>query len=1406
MLLGIICSAHAACTQSECSSWQYCLGTCKTCSSNANCQESHSLRTVCSSTACVQCSSFSDCTGSWPSNCISGLGLCGTSVASCSGSCTSPTPNCIQYSGQNYCVACELDNDCQSWFGSTSICNTSTGKCTCSSDGDCGGSTPRCSSSLHDCVQCISDSDCSGITPKCEAISGTCVECLDSADCTSKTAAKCSSYACMVCTDDTDCNFTLEKQCLTTASPATCVQCVNDADCSGSTPKCSTSTNTCVECLASADCTSKTAAKCSSYACVACTGDTDCNFTLEKQCLTTASPATCVQCINDAGCSGSTPKCSSSNTCVECLTNADCPLKTAAKCDSNACVPCTSSTDCSLFSSEIQCLTSVSPATCVACRTDTDCGGTTPRCSTSSYTCVACVSDSDCGGTTPRCLTSSNTCVACLSNSDCTSVSESKCSTSNTCEPCSVTADCHFATSPFCLTTETPKKCVQCLADSDCSSTSLTPKCSTSTNTCVQCNSDSDCTSLIAPKCSSNTCIACSSDSDCHFSTTPKCLTSSTPAQCVQCLLDTDCASSSTTPICSTTLFGCIQCNSDADCTSLSASKCSSNLCTACVTDSDCRFDSALACSSSGVCVSTCTKYGTSCTSCTSGLYLYNSTCVSSCPLSYTANPTTNTCDPGLSQAEEATKSVSSVASSGTQIASTTMALNQIRGVAGAGMLGAAMGAQMVIMCKYINISYPSNVIIFFNNSFPVTLTIPGFTNYLASDTYYADSELNQINDNGNLELYEVSQYVFDNVGDAILTLVLCACLAGFVYMIPRLRIFTYCISPKLIKMIRKGEILGSNFVLINFFSNALQVVFYSCLNLYYPTIYTPFGYVNFVCSVGFLIAVAYYQVWTLYKLREIYYEKRALAESEADKNTEEIAEEKVEEALKENPMSKTENEHVLSKNDRKRTLRGTEQKQIEKKAENDRKENEKNKVEEKIVQPHLKALHEEYKDSTLAQQLYIPLSLFRTILFSMNLALLPNYPRAQPINAMIMHISYFLYLTITRPLKKKFDFIAQIYFELCVIGVTGCVIGIAFIATSDDFESNRDLWDNFGWPIVAFNFMLILGSLVLSIVSMIELVQEVMRIIKKIRAWRKKQKLLKQQKEAAQKALDSSPELKVQDLENERASNKMMDFTMFAASLDSTSRELIVQPALVRVESDPYFQESLITRRKIIRPRNYDRELEFSETQAKDPISDIEERPKKLASATTDPFQDDILRKREISDVEERPKRLVQLTPSSTQNNTDFRKEIRGVEERRQMLVATHPDQSPNGLSMNKEMSFDMKDQNFQINIKFNELPRLNNDNTQIIRIEDQYDPDNFPQIKERRKILVPTVLGEDGTIKTQKSDGMGPSSHLIDNERRNLDFKEKNFQRLRELTDYGASIADLRIENLENENNSVL
>ena len=111
MLLGIICSAHAACTQSECSSWQYCLGTCKTCSSNANCQESHSLRTVCSSTACVQCSSFSDCTGSWPSNCISGLGLCGTSVASCSGSCTSPTPNCIQYSGQNYCVACELDND-----------------------------------------------------------------------------------------------------------------------------------------------------------------------------------------------------------------------------------------------------------------------------------------------------------------------------------------------------------------------------------------------------------------------------------------------------------------------------------------------------------------------------------------------------------------------------------------------------------------------------------------------------------------------------------------------------------------------------------------------------------------------------------------------------------------------------------------------------------------------------------------------------------------------------------------------------------------------------------------------------------------------------------------------------------------------------------------------------------------------------------------------------------------------------------------------------------------------------------------------------------------------------------------------------------------------------------------------
>ena len=116
---------------------------------------------------------------------------------------------------------------------------------------------------------------------------------------------------------------------------------------------------------------------------------------------------------------------------------------------------------------------------------------------------------------------------------------------------------------------------------------------------------------------------------------------------------------------------------------------------------------------------------------------------------------------------------------------------------------------------------------------------------------------------------------------------------------------------------------------------------------------------------------------------------------------------------------------------------------------------------------------------------------------------LLPNFPRVQPINALIMHLS-FSCISRSRD-HSKINTISshKSTLNFFVIGVTGCVIGIAFISTSDDFQSNINLWTNLGWTIVVFNFMLVLGSLVLSLISIIEMMKMAVYLVRVYLSWK---------------------------------------------------------------------------------------------------------------------------------------------------------------------------------------------------------------------------------------------------------------------------------------------------------------
>ena len=504
----------------------------------------------------------------------------------------------------------------------------------------------------------------------------------------------------------------------------------------------------------------------------------------------------------------------------------------------------------------------------------------------------------------------------------------------------------------------------------------------------------------------------------------------------------------------------------------------------------------------------TCTTKN-NCTSCKSGTYLHETYCLKACPTYYYSNSSTWKCDLMLSESDaETVATLSDTSTTSAKTASAAMAVSSLSGAGGANLLGAAFGAQMVQFCRYINATFPSQVLAFFNNSSPVSLQIPAVLNFMSSGYYEEDSELNLIQDNGNLELYETSQYLFDNVITNVNTLLLLLLLCFGIYALTKKRF-----KEKINGFFKKAELSAWNFFSVTVFSSTLEITFYSFLNLAYPTIYTPFGYLNFIFSIIFLIGIAIYMVWAIYILRKIYILKSKRKEVEALKKQNE-------DAKKESEDSKTPNENKdpdVTKEDVKKESSTPDE------------------GEEEEIYPRMEILHDDYKDERLIHHLYIPISLARIILFSVTLVYLPCCPKTQGIIALVLHVAFFGYLTITRPLKKKFDLCVQIYFELCVVGVTICAIGIAAISTSDYFEDYMDAWNNFGWTIVYINFFLIAGSLVLSLISIVQLIVLIYRWIKKWRI-RQREARLRRERERLER-------LKIEDLEN---------------SLDKSSRALL--------------------------------------------------------------------------------------------------------------------------------------------------------------------------------------------------------------------------------------------------------
>ncbi|MBX3271645.1 MAG: hypothetical protein KF729_15370 [Sandaracinaceae bacterium] len=258
--------------------------------------------------------------------------------------CVAATPYCVAGAGGNACVACVSAADCND----DNECTTDS----CSAAGACVNTTraagSTCSGGVCDgaaspaCVPCIdtgagTDPGCTAGRPFCTGTGAgaTCAACTTAAHCND--ANDCTADAC------------IGGSCFRTPLPAgdpcaggvcsgagaMCVECVADAQCPGARPRCDVATNVCVQCLGTGDCAD--GLECTADLCTAgvcsnplrpagdpCTGG-----------VCAGDAASCVQCLDDSHCAGSTRCDPSMRVCVGCLVASDC--EDGNECTSHAC-------------------------------------------------------------------------------------------------------------------------------------------------------------------------------------------------------------------------------------------------------------------------------------------------------------------------------------------------------------------------------------------------------------------------------------------------------------------------------------------------------------------------------------------------------------------------------------------------------------------------------------------------------------------------------------------------------------------------------------------------------------------------------------------------------------------------------------------------------------------------------------------------------------------------------------------------------------------------------------------------------------------------------------------------------------------------------------------------------------
>jgi MYXO-CTERM domain-containing protein len=596
---------------------------CVGCNSSSDCG---GTTPFCENNRCRGCRANNECSGATPA-CKTSTGACVQCTAGSTMACSGATSQCNDTT--NVCVQCLTNSQCP---GERPVCDRN--ECRpCMNDMDCGGDTPACNTASGRCVQCtaMSAMACTGGTPLCNAMSNRCVQCNSDTECSGATPV-CDGNVCRACRADMEC--AAREGTNACGASGACVQCTTASAtaCRSPTSVCNNTTNRCVQCNVNVEC-SGTTPVCDSNMCRGCRGDMDCAG--REGTGSCAMTGACVECTAESrgACTGDRPVCDTmANRCVLCTPGQGGDVSA-----------CAMSTD------GAACIVPEEGARFCGCTVDADCGGATSGrvCNTETRRCVAgcaagegrngCPMGQSCTTTTPgergQCTTTCNrdtdctmagrpvcfrpmgegamsVCVECGTDMHCAGRMDgrTRCiGDGNTCAQCSPTQ------TDACMGNMNGTACLNdglcgCARDADCGGTGSGRVCDTMTRRCIagcatgegrngcpdglSCTSDSGMIGMCT--------ASCNRDSDCR-APAPYCRVSGAASdagmgagsQCVECLMDTQCAGRSD---------GRTRCvnNSCAQCDPSMAMSCMGNaagtLCTmagacGCRADNDCGAD-----------------------------------------------------------------------------------------------------------------------------------------------------------------------------------------------------------------------------------------------------------------------------------------------------------------------------------------------------------------------------------------------------------------------------------------------------------------------------------------------------------------------------------------------------------------------------------------------------------------------------------------------------------------------------------------------------------------------------------------------------------------------------------------------------------------------------------------------